>query len=720
MLAACTPLREPRAPNTPRGPNEREVLSVWNGQARSGATRETLHGVVVDDPYRALEIDSADTQTWIKAQTRRTEWALSHVEMPGAEARLSELLSIGTIERAVLGGDDVFFLRRDGSRERSALFQRTRDGRETLLVAPETYGERAAIDWFFPSTDGRYVAFGVSANGDERSTLRVLNVHDHVPLSDTIARTKWTSVAWLHDASGFYYTRYPAPGEPNYNEDEPESYFPRLFFHALGSDAARDPLVWSAPAPTDFPWLHVSADDRHLLIHNFKGWSTSDVFLLDRGAEPTARAIGPDTSHPLQTVIANVDALSNARVHQGAIYLHTNLNAPRGRIVRAELNQPSDRSRWQDVVPESEGTIEDWTLTKTAVAVHRIENVQSRLDLYPLTTTERSGSAKPSAQAISLPTIGAIDSLDGDADSELLIFGFSSFFVAPTLYALNDVEARASPIVRVAGDFDPSRFALSRETVTSADGTPVNVYLMHDARLIRDGNNPVLLYGYGGFSVSLLPSFSRSALYWLERGGVYAVANIRGGSEHGETWHRAGMLHQKERVFEDFEAVIAWLSDSKWSRPGRIAINGGSNGGLLMGAMLTRVPESVGAVVSGVGLYDMVRYTKFPPAALWVSEYGNPEQADDFATLHAYSPYHRVQPNTPYPFTLIETADHDTRVHWAHSTKFTARLQDAATDPTKVFFYMEKQLGHGRGTSLRDQVRRQLRTQAFLTRALGM
>jgi prolyl oligopeptidase len=275
-------------------------------------------------------------------------------------------------------------------------------------------------------------------------------------------------------------------------------------------------------------------------------------------------------------------------------------------------------------------------------------------------------------------------------------------------------------LVTVAADAGASRYVLSRETVASADGTAVNVYLIHDASLLRDGNNPVLLYGYGGFSVSLLPSFSRSALYWLERGGVYAVANIRGGGEFGEQWHRAGMLANKHHVFEDFEAVIQWLTDSKVSRPGRLAIQGGSNGGLLMGAMLTRAPDKFGAVIAGVGLYDMVRYPQFPPAALWVSEYGDPERAEVFNYLHMYSPYHRVVDGTVYPFTLIETADHDTRVHWAHSTKFAARVQQAAADPTRIYFYMERQLGHGRGTSLNDQVRRQVRTQAFLTRALGM
>lgn len=689
------------------------MLAVWNERARMGATRDVIHGVTVDDPYRALEDDTDATRAWIAGQTHRTEAALMQIAMPGAERRLSELLAIGTIERPTLGGDRVFFMRREGDRERSALYQRTLDGTETLLIAPERYGERAAIDWFFPSPNGTHVVFGISDNGDERSTLRVLDVRDGNVSSETIARTKWSSVTWLHDESGFYYTRYPAPGEPNFDEANAESYFPRLFFHTLGTDPTRDPLVWGAPEPTDFPWLQVSDDDRYLLVHNYRGWTKSDVFVLDRGADVAQRVIVPDATHTLRTVVEGLDALTDGRVHRGHIYLHTNLDAARGRIVRVDVAHAEDRNAWQTIVAETDGTIENWTLTQNAVAVHRVENVQSRLDLY---ATDKPGAPR----TIGLPHVGAIDGLDGDARSDRLVFSFSSFFVPPALYSVASADAEPEALVRVATTFDASRYALSREQITSADGTKVNVYLMHAANLVRDGNNPVLLYGYGGFNVSLLPSFSRSALYWLERGGIYAVANIRGGGEHGEAWHRDGMLGNKHHVFEDFEAVIAWLTSSKLSRPGRIAINGGSNGGLLMGAMLTRVPEQVGAVIAGVGLYDMVRYPKFPPAALWISEYGDPERAEDFAYLHAYSPYHRVRDGVSYPFTLIETADHDTRVHWAHSTKLTARMQEAASDPTRVYFFMEKQLGHGRGTSLHDQVRRQLRMQAFLTRALGM
>jgi prolyl oligopeptidase len=275
-------------------------------------------------------------------------------------------------------------------------------------------------------------------------------------------------------------------------------------------------------------------------------------------------------------------------------------------------------------------------------------------------------------------------------------------------------------VYQVAHDLGTDRFALSEGEATSKDGTLIHFFYVHRKDMKRDRNNPVLLTGYGGFDVSELPEFTRNALYWLERGGVYAVANLRGGGEYGEAWHRAGMLGNKERVFEDFEAVIRWFSESGVSRPERIAITGGSNGGLLMGAMITRVPEAFGAVVADVGLYDMLRYARFPPAELWTSEYGDPNEPEAARWLFTYSPYHRVRDGTAYPAVLVETADHDTRVHWAHSTKFAARLQEAQAGPAPIYFHMERKQGHGHGVRLSDLVRRYVRRYAFLESALGM
>lgn len=693
-------------------------IARLNAEARKGAVTDTLHGVAVDDPYRALEADTPTTRAWIEAQTARTRKALAALEDPRTAERLEALLGIGYLDGVSVGGARLFVTMREGKREQAALYV-VEDGKLAAepLVDPLTWGQRAALDWSFPSPDGRYVAFGISENGDERSVLQVIDVTARKLIADRIDHAKWSSLSWLNDASGFYYSRYPRPGEPNYDATEEDTYFPRVFFHRLGSDPAGDVRVFGSDTKTDFPYVAVGDEDRWVVVGNFRGWTASDVYLLDRGARADARVAAPDASHALVPVVTGEDKLTTATVHRGALYLLTNIDAPKKRVVRVAPARAADRKAWRTIVPESAAAIEDWTLTRDALAVHYIADVRSRLSLFGLDGRARGD--------VALPTGGSIESIGAQPGSTSLAFVFNSFFEPPTLF-LQDVAAKVAKLPaptrvhQVAHDLDTSAFALGEAEARSADGTPVHVYYVHRKDLVRDGNNPVLLTGYGGFDVALLPDFTRTALYWLERGGVYAVANLRGGGEYGETWHRAGMLANKARVFEDFEAVIRWFSESGISRPEKIAISGGSNGGLLMGAMITRVPSAFRAAVADVGLYDMLRYPLFPPAALWITEYGDPQQPEAARWLASYSPYHNVHDGTAYPAVLVETADHDTRVHWSHSTKFAARLQQAQAGPLPIYFHMEKQQGHGRGTRLSDLVRRYVRRYAFLEDALGM
>lgn len=727
MLAACRsaalPVPEERAlsPRAGRGDVNDEVAR-WNAEARQGAVEETVHGVVVRDPYRSLEADTPATRAWIEAQTSRTREALAALEDPTASARLQALLGIGSIGAVSVGGERVFVTLREGTREQAALYlvdegAVTKESLADPLIDPLGWGERAALDWAFPSPDGRYVAFGISENGDERSVLRVIDVASRKLLREAIAHTKWTSLSWLNDASGFYYSRYPRAGESDYDANEQDTYFPRVFFHRLGADDAIDERVYGSDTKTDFPYVAVGDDDRHVVVGNFRGWTASDVYLFDRGAKAAARVAAPDAAHPLVPVVTGEDKLTTGVVHQGWLYLVTNLDAPKKRIVRASLSHPADRKAWRTVVAEGDAPIEDWALTRDAVLVHYVANVRSRLSVFGF-----DGAARGD---IPLPTGGSMETIGADPRSPSIAFAFDSFFYPPTLFVADVAGRLGAPpaptrVHQVAHDLDTAAYALSEANAQSKDGTPVHLYYVHKKDLARTGDNPVLLTGYGGFDVSLLPEFTRTALYWLERGGVYAVANLRGGGEYGEAWHRAGMLGEKERVFEDMEAVIRWFADSGISRPGKIAISGGSNGGLLMGAMITRASDTFRAAVADVGLYDMLRYTHFPPAELWVSEYGDPAQPDAAKWLLAYSPYHQVRDGVGYPSVLIETADHDTRVSWAHSTKFAARLQDAQAGPLPIYFHMEQKQGHGRGTRLSDLVRRYVRRYAFLEDALGM
>ncbi|MCC7537734.1 MAG: S9 family peptidase, partial [Deltaproteobacteria bacterium] len=762
FLVACGG-REPPPPEYPEppplgdvpvtldDPRERDLAEIraWNEAVR-GETVEAIHGVRIEDPYRALEEDTPATREWITKQSSRSARYLEAHARPGMEQRLDALLSIGVIGGTSTAGNRVFYTKREGQREQPVLLvternapSRGRGDREAepwatprQVVDPTSFGERSALDWYYPSPSGRYVAFGISRNGDERSTLYVYDVTAQQRLPTEIRGAKWCQLSWMPDESGFYYTRYPKEGEQGYDADEPDTYWPRIYRHSLDRSPAatagpqhtgsQDPLIFSGVDRTDFPEPSVSSDGRHVVVNLFRGWTKQEVFVID------ARASVPEGQRPVaQPIVTGHDSLSTGHIHSGRLFVMTNRDAPRYRVLSLPIRQLASATAdnvfrttdsggpWTLVLPESENPIEGLQIARNHIVVHYLANIQSDLRIFGL-----DGDA---VTQVRLPEVGSIDSLDANPDSGFVTMVFSSFFYPPTLLAFPLSEARAgrtspppSRIDQVQSDFDTSAYVLSRESVPSRDGTPINVFFMHRRDMQRNGQNPVLLTGYGGFNVSLTPGFARSPLYWLERGGVYASANLRGGAEFGEAWHRAGSLANKERVFEDFEAVIRWFSSSGISSPERIGITGGSNGGLLMGAMLTRAPTTFRATATYVGLYDMVRYHRFPPAELWISEYGTAENAEQLRWLHAYSPYHRIREGVRYPAAWIETADHDTRVYWGHSTKFAARLQDAQAGPNPIYFFREENVGHGAGTQRTDLIRRYVRMYTFLEDQLGM
>jgi prolyl oligopeptidase len=720
LLAGCGSTQSPAADPDPAGAKGAAKtesvaadLDALAEAARSGAVNETIHGVTVSDPYRLLETESEITARWVGAQSKRASERLERWADDGARKRLEALLKIGNISSAVQAGKRTFFLRRDGDREQPALFvaEGGKTG-EAPLLDPTTYGERAALDWFVPSPSGRYVAFGLSENGDERSTLRVLDASNGLLLAEKIGQTKWVNLAWLHDESGFYFTRYPRAGEPNFDEKNPETYFQRLFFHKLGDAESNDKLVFGSETGTDVPAPVLSGDDRYLAVVNYRGWSANDVLLFDRGAKKPARAAGPATPDGFIPVMKGKEALATPAFDGSALLLSTNLDAPKYRVVKVPLARATEAAAWKTLIAEGDAPIESWGFGAGKHVVHYVENVASKVRLF-----DRSG--KPAGE-IPLPPFTSAGSLSVDETAPTVALTVAGYTHPPALFTYDTKKKALAELDRVKTDLDFASLTVERVLVKSKDGTEIPVTLARRTDLPKDGDRPVMLTGYGGFNVSLLPSFSRAQLYWLERGGIYAVANLRGGAEFGEAWHRAGNLENKANVFDDFEAAIRWFASSGWSRPARIGIIGGSNGGLLMGAMITRCPDAFGAAVGAVGLYDMVRFDKFPPAELWVSEYGSPADPKHFAWLHGYSPYHRVVDGTPYPAILIETADHDSRVSWAHSTKFAARLMEATSSKRPVLFFMEKLTGHGAGKRLSDQVETQVRRYAFLEGALGM
>lgn len=706
-------------------PPPRDPLRDENALVRA-ELNETLHGLSVSDPYRALEEDSPGTRRWIEFQNARSEAWLATRPRAHIEGRLAQLLDIGNLRSASAGGSSVFYLAQEAGQQTAVLMVSGRGGDgfapPRALLDPTRYGERAVIDWYRASPRGRFVAFGVSQNGDERSVLRVIEVATGAVREESIEHTKWCRLTWLPDESGFYYTRYPRAGDAHYDPAREDSYFNRLFFHRLGgaADGALDSVVFEPQGRTERAYADVSDDGRSVLIHLFKGWSTSSLYLIPHDPRRTAWTVS--TATPVMT---EEDTISAGTVHRGSLYVLTNAGAPRYKVISLALAQarrppstPEARaSRWRTLVAEGEHPIDDMEVAGDWIALGRMENIVSRVRLHAL-------DGRPGPE-LTLPGEGALGGLSAAGDGTIAL-SYSAFVTPPTILGARlpprgaTAAVRPTVVARAQSDFDFSSLELERASVPSRDGTPINVFFLHRRGLNRDGNAPVLLNGYGGFNLSLLPRFNRDPLYWVERGGVYAVANLRGGSEFGEAWHRAGARENKHHVFEDFEAVIRWFSSSGISRPERIAIYGGSNGGLLMGAMVTRCPDAFRAAFSTVGLYDMVRFHRFPPAEIWTSEYGDPEQPEALRWLYETSPYHHVRDGAPLPAVWIETADHDTRVHWAHSTKFAARLQEANGGSQPVYFFMQRDVGHGAGARRDDQLRQLVRRYAFVEDRLGI
>ncbi|MEY4575308.1 MAG: hypothetical protein RL701_11, partial [Pseudomonadota bacterium] len=535
-----TPLPQPAASEAREGLSAE--LSGLNTRARAGAVTEIIGGERVDDPYRALEQTTPDTEAWLAAQTARTEQALAKLRDPEAEARLKRLLEIGTLGEVEIAGKRVFFTLREAPRERPALYMLDTTApipaaselrAATPLIDPQTFGARAALDYMVPARAGRYVAFGISDNGDERATLRVYDVEQKRLLPDEIAHAKWSAVEWLNDDSGFYYRRYPKPGEARWNESEPDSYDAQLFVHRLGQPVDSDVLVFKGDKPVDFPAATLDDTGRYLLITNQRTWTASDVWLWDRGATASKRGFVPPADK-LVPILRDTDKLANGVIVGGQLYLTTNLDAPKQRIIKVDAAHAADRAHWKVIVPESDATIESALVTQHFIVVHSIRHVQSRLELY-----DHEGAA---LGELVLPDIGSVAELSGAIEHDRIVFTWSSFLNAPQLFACDLTTRKLENLYQVEQDFRAQDYELKQVSVPSTDGTAINVFYTQKRGIVRDGKTPVLVYGYGGFDVSLLPSFSRSALYFLEQGGIYAQANLRGGGEFGESWHRAGML----------------------------------------------------------------------------------------------------------------------------------------------------------------------------------
>jgi prolyl oligopeptidase len=668
-----------------------------------GDEAEILHGESIPDPYRWLEQgDDPRTQAWTVSQNALTESLLAAVPARARlRARLDELLSIGALSTPEPVAGRYFYQRRDGRQNQPVLYVREgRDGEDRVLIDPNRLDAQGttALDWFYPSEDGRLLAYGLSENGSEQSLLHVLEVDSGAPLPDRIPRTRSADLAWLPDGSGFYYTRYPAGGDVPAGE---EHYHRSVFFHRLGTDSAGDPLIFRPAEKEHWPGVGLSPDGRWLVIGVARTFDQTDLYLQDLVA-----------GTPPVPVAKDVPATFDGEVVRGRLYLRTNLDAPTYRLYVVEPERPA-REGWREIVPpRADAVLDGFRITGSTLALSYLERAASRLRLADL---EGNG-----VREVALPTIGSLFGLSGEWDGDELYYGFTSYTVPPTVYRLALPAGTTELWRRVDADLDPSRYEVRQVGYPSRDGTEVTMFVVHRSGLPRDGANPVYLSGYGGFNVSMTPAFSRSLLLWLERGGVVAIPNIRGGGEYGEAWHQGGMLGHKQNSFDDFIAAAEWLIRERYTKPERLAAAGGSNGGLLMGAVLTQRPELFGAVVIQVPLLDMLRYHRFLIARLWIPEYGSAEDPEQFRWLRAYSPYHHVRDGVRYPAVLLATAESDTRVDPMHARKMAARLQAATSSDRPVLLRLEARAGHGAGKPLNKVLDELTDTWTFVFWQLGV
>ncbi len=683
-------------------------LSSGPPRAKVAPVVDMVQGHKIVDPYRYLEnANDPDTEQYVEQEQAYTRSLLD--PLPGRDkinARLSQLSPIGTVGAPQMGGKYYFYTRREGNQNQPVLYVRESvnvEDRVLVDVNKMASDGTVALDWWYCSDDGKYVAYGTSPRGSEISTLRVIETASGQLLPDTIERTRAASVAWKLDNSGFFYTRYPKKGDVAEGQ---EAYNRHVFYHALGTDPAQDTLIFGQGRdPEWWPSVNLSEDGRWLLIQESQGWTKTELFLQDLSS-----------NKPLVKITSGKEFLYGGDFFQGKLYITTNEDAPRFRVFVVDAANPQ-RENWKEIIPQSEAVLQGASVTGGRLFAQYEHNASSELKVFALDGKKLDD--------IQLPTIGDVPQIGGRWDRDEVFFGFQSFTVPPSVYRYDLKEHKSSLWAKVdAPSIDASAYDVRQVWYASKDGTKVPMFIVGKKGLTQNGNNPTLLYGYGGFNVSLKPTFNRSLYLWMEHGGVYAVANLRGGSEFGEDWHRAGMLDKKQNVFDDFIAAAEYLIAQKYTDKDHLAIYGGSNGGLLMGAMMTQRPDLFRAVVCAVPLLDMLRYQNFQIAKLWIPEYGSSDDPKQFGWLFAYSPYHHVEPGVEYPAILFMTGDTDTRVDPMHAKKMAALMQaeakNGASRERPILLRIEIKAGHGQGKPVTKQIEESTDMYSFLFWQLGI
>lgn len=633
---------------------------------------EVMHGVSIHDPYRWLEDqNSPETRAWINAQNAYSRSVLD--KLPGRDAiarRLGELMKVDSIQVPMERDGRYFFRRRRADQDLFVIYMRQgATGKDEVLIDPHPMSadHSVSVDIHGLTPDGSLMAYGIRRGGADETEIHLLDITTRKPLPDVLPAARYFDVSFLPDKSGFYYSMMGKNA-------------PHVRFHRIGSDPAHDPEIFGKGyGATNIILARVTEDGRYLILHVLYGAAAdkTEVFYQDLGRKG-----------PIQPLIHGINARFFAAPGGDHLYVWTNWKAENGRVLDIDLLHPG-QERWREVVPQTADVIDDFDAAGGKLLVKYLHDVSSQIRVF-------QPDGKPAGK-ISFPTLGTVSSISGHWQGRDAFFDFSSFHVPPTIFRYDLSSGSQSEWARENVPVESSKFELKQVWYRSKDGTRVPMFLLSRKGLKLDGSNPVLMTAYGGFDISMTPRFSPEAVVWVEHGGVFALPNLRGGSEFGEQWHRAGMQEKKQNVFDDFFAAAEWLIQNHYTSSSRLAIEGRSNGGLLMGAAMTQRPDLYRAIICGYPLLDMLRYQKFLVARFWVPEYGSSDNAEQFKYLYGYSPYQHVKKGGKYPAVLFETGDSDTRVAPLHARKMTALMQWANASGNPILLHYDTTEGHSEG-----------------------
>ena len=663
-------------------------------------------GVKVEDPYRWLEDDnSPETAEWVKAQNEVTEDYLSQIPFRNKiRERLAEIWNYPRYSTPFKRGDYFYYFKNDGLQNQSVMYRvKTLDGEPEMFLDPNSLSNdgTVALSNVYFSSDNRYMTYSISRAGSDWTEFFVIDLETGTTIDDHIKWVKFSSASWREN--GFYYSRYDEPDEKG--QFSKQNQFHKVYYHTIGTPQSSDILIYEdRENPLRYMNAYVTEDEEYLILTTSEGTSGNALYFKS-------------LRQPNSKFTLLVEGFKNNSLvidhHNGRFLVLTDKDAPNYRLTSISPST-TDPTQWIDVIPETSELLQNVNTGAGKLFAFYLKDASSSILQF-----DYEGNQE---KLITLPNIGTANGLSGLRNDESLFYSFSSFTTPSTIYHY-DVNSGASTLFRQPElKFNPDDYEIKQEFYTSKDETIVPMFIVHKKGLKKDGKNPVFLYSYGGFNISMTPSFSASRMVFLENGGIYAMPNIRGGGEYGEEWHKEGMLEKKQNVFDDFIAAAEYLISEKYTIPEKIAINGGSNGGLLVGAVMTQRPELFRAALPAVGVLDMLRYQKFTIGWGWVVEYGSSDNEGDFEYLYNYSPLHNIRSGSTHPATLITTADHDDRVVPAHSFKFAATLQEANKDSGKnpILIRIESDAGHGAGKPLSKAIDEAADTWSFVFYQLGM